>query len=160
MKKFNHMLIVGLLLSPFAHAADFSLDRCAGCHGANMDGSPFGSFRTPVFLDREEIIKTMKGYKDGTYGGEFKDSMRTAIHDLNDADFVKIADAIEKLAKKDEVQKKRKAGYQDFIVKRAEDDSAAAAAAKAAAAKAEKEAAEKARQKSMDDLESATSLLY
>ena len=47
-------------------------------------------------MSKSEIIKALKGYKNGSYGGAMKGLMKGQVAKLSTADIVKIATEIKK----------------------------------------------------------------
>lgn len=69
---------------------------CVGCHG------PTGEMKalnvSPVLKghSKEEIVKKLHGYKDGSFGGPMKTVMAGQVANLNDAQIEAVADYISK----------------------------------------------------------------
>jgi len=84
------------LLSMFASVAIYAvnLTACQGCHGKNFEKKALGNSKIVKDMSKEEIIKALKGYKDGTYGGPMKGTMKGQVANLSDADIVAMAEAI------------------------------------------------------------------
>jgi len=47
-------------------------DSCIGCHGVTFEKSAMGYSRIVNQMSKEDIIASMNGYKNGTYGGHMK----------------------------------------------------------------------------------------
>jgi len=47
-------------------------------------------------MSKEDIIKALKGYKDGSYGGAMKGVMKGQVAKLSDKDIEEIAEKISK----------------------------------------------------------------
>jgi len=47
-------------------------DSCIGCHGVTFEKSAMGYSRIVNQMSKEDIIASMNGYKNGTYGGDMK----------------------------------------------------------------------------------------
>jgi len=77
------------LLSMTATAANTA--ACAGCHGANFEKSALGKSKIVKDLSKDEIVKALTGYKDGSYGGAMKGVMKGQVAALD-------AKAIEEIA--------------------------------------------------------------
>ena len=69
---------------------------CAGCHGANFEKKAMGVSKIVKDLPKDEIIKALKGYKDGSYGGSMKAIMKSQASALDDAKIEAIANKIGK----------------------------------------------------------------
>ncbi len=71
-----------------------STAACTGCHGANFEKSAMGKSKVVKDMSKEEIVKALKGYKDGSYGGAMKGLMKGQVASLSDADIDAIASSI------------------------------------------------------------------
>ena len=80
------------LLSISASAANTA--TCAGCHGANFEKSALNKSKIVKDMSKDDIVKALKGYKDGTYGGAMKMVMAPNAKKLSDADIEDIATSI------------------------------------------------------------------
>ncbi len=87
------LLTVGSLIASSSLYA-VSTSACAGCHGANFEKKAMGQSKVVKDLSKEDIIKALKGYKDGSYGGAMKGLMKGQVASLSDADIGAIADVI------------------------------------------------------------------
>ena len=67
---------------------------CAGCHGASFEKKAMGASKIVKDFSKEDVVKALKGYKDGTYGGGMKDIMKGQVAGLSDADIDAIATKI------------------------------------------------------------------
>ena len=70
--------------------------RCTVCHGKQAEKVPPGGTVITAKLTADEIKKSLKGYKDGTYGGKMKASMIGQVKSLNEEDIDAIAEYIYK----------------------------------------------------------------
>ena len=81
------------LLSISASAANTTV--CAGCHGKNFEKSAMGQSKIVKDMSKDDIIKALKGYKDGSYGhSPMKGVMAGQAKKLSDADIEEIATSI------------------------------------------------------------------
>jgi len=64
---------------------------CAGCHGANFEKKAMGVSKIVKDLAKADIIKALKGYKDGSYGGSMKALMKGQVASLDDTAMEAIA---------------------------------------------------------------------
>ena len=87
------ILTIGALLSTAVIYAA-STAGCVSCHGANFEKKALGKSKIVKDMSKEEIIKALKGYKDGYYGGAMKGTMKPQVANLSDADIAALADAI------------------------------------------------------------------
>jgi len=70
--------------------------KCVACHGANGEKVALGKSKIIKDMTKAEIVASMKGYKDGTYGGAMKALMKAQVASLSDADIEAIANQIGK----------------------------------------------------------------
>ena len=89
------VLAVGVLLGATSMYAA-STAACAGCHGADFGKAALGKSKIVKDMSKEDIIKALKGYKDGTFGGPMKGVMAGQVKSLSDADIEAIAAEIKK----------------------------------------------------------------
>jgi len=95
MKKMIKIIALGsLLTSSMAFAAGTA--ACAGCHGANFEKAAMGKSKIVKDMSKEDIVKALKGYKDGSYGGAMKGLMKGQVASLDDAAIEAIAAEIKK----------------------------------------------------------------
>ncbi|MCH9813413.1 MAG: c-type cytochrome [Epsilonproteobacteria bacterium] len=70
--------------------------KCAGCHGQKGEKKALGKSKVMSEMTKAEIVASLKGYKDGTYGGAMKGLMKGQVATLSDAQMQEIADLIGK----------------------------------------------------------------
>ena len=70
--------------------------KCIGCHGANGEKVALGKSKIMKDMTKQEIIDSLKGYKDGSYGGAMKALMKGQVATLSDTDIQTIAEKIGK----------------------------------------------------------------
>ena len=68
--------------------------KCAACHGVNGEKHALGKSKAINEMSKEELVSSMKGYKDGTYGGAMKALMKGQVASYSDADIEAVADYI------------------------------------------------------------------
>jgi len=73
-----------------------STAACAGCHGASFEKKAMGVSKIVKDLSKDDIVKALKGYKDGTYGGGMKGIMKGQVGAFDDATIEAIASKIGK----------------------------------------------------------------
>lgn len=88
------LLVTILGLSSLAVADVY--EKCAGCHGAAGEKVALGKSKVINSMSKADVVASLKGYKDGTYGGPMKGMMVAQVKDLSDADIVAIAEKIGK----------------------------------------------------------------
>ncbi len=76
-----------------------SIIACKGCHGANFESKAMGVSKVVKDMSKEDIIKALKGYKDGSYGGSMKAIMKGQVTALSEEDINSIANSIKGDAK-------------------------------------------------------------
>jgi len=64
---------------------------CKSCHGQNFEKKALGKSKIVKDMSKDEIVKALKGYKDGSYGGAMKGMMAGQVKSLSDADIEAIA---------------------------------------------------------------------
>ena len=67
---------------------------CAGCHGANGEKAALGKSQIIKGWDAAKVEASLKGYKDGSYGGPMKGVMKGQVSRLNDADIKAVSEYI------------------------------------------------------------------
>ncbi len=70
-------------------------NACKTCHGAKAEKVALGKSKVLASLSKDEIVKTMKGYKDGSYGGAMKAVMIPQVNKLSDADIEAVAQYVQ-----------------------------------------------------------------
>ncbi len=69
---------------------------CAGCHGQKGELKALGTSPIIAGQPAADIVKKLKGYKDGSYGGAMKSVMTGQVASLSDADMEALAEMISK----------------------------------------------------------------
>lgn len=71
--------------------------KCAVCHGKSGEKKAMGN-KSKIIKDmtKAEIVASLNGYKDGSYGGPSKGMMTGQVRNLDDAAIRAIADHIGK----------------------------------------------------------------
>jgi len=70
--------------------------KCAGCHGAKGKKVALGKSKVISDMTKQEIVDSLKGYKDGTYGRGMKNLMVAQVKGISEADINDIASKIGK----------------------------------------------------------------
>ena len=98
MKKLMMASVAALVLgsSVSVVAADDLYKACAACHGAKGEMKAMNVAPVLAGQSKEDLLKKMKGYKDGSFGGAMKAVMAPQVAKLSDADLEKLADMISK----------------------------------------------------------------
>lgn len=84
-------IVAGSFSMVSAAAPENIFKRCTVCHGKKAERVPPGGTVITAKLSADEIKKSLKGYKDGTYGGKMKASMIGQVKSLSDEDIDAIA---------------------------------------------------------------------
>lgn len=90
-------LVVSALLLIFTISTASASDlykRCVSCHGADGSKKPLGTPNVIKGQSKDEIAAKLKGYKNGTYGGEKKNLMMSQVKNLSDKDIEELAEYI------------------------------------------------------------------
>ncbi len=74
---------IGLLTMSASAGAD--VKACIGCHGAKLEKNTMVKDKVPANLKKDEMVKALNGYKDGSYGGAMKGIMKGFATKLDDA---------------------------------------------------------------------------
>jgi len=67
---------------------------CKGCHGQQFEKKAMGKSKVVKDMSEADIVKALKGYKDGSYGGAMKGIMKGQVASLSDADIAALAKEI------------------------------------------------------------------
>jgi cytochrome c553 len=87
------MLIAGATM--LMAEAPASYTACKACHGEKGEKAfAAAPTRIPAKLSKEDFVKALKGYKDGTYGGATKAMMKGQVAALTDAQIEELANYI------------------------------------------------------------------
>ena len=70
---------------------------CASCHGEKAEKSALGKSQVIAGWDKQRIVDSLKGYKNGTYGGVMKNIMTGQVKTKTDAEIEALADLISKM---------------------------------------------------------------
>ena len=80
---------------------DFSADNlfiiCSGCHGEKGEKSALEKSKIIAGWDKQKLINSLQGYKNGSYGGEMKDVMRNQLLYISNSEIEALAEFISKL---------------------------------------------------------------
>ena len=89
------VVLATVALAAFAFAdAPAAYTACKACHGVKGEVNTTTQSKSfvPANLTKADIEKSLKGYKDGTYGGPMKAIMKGQVAKLSDADIKALAD--------------------------------------------------------------------
>ncbi|WP_320034883.1 c-type cytochrome [Halarcobacter sp.] len=68
--------------------------KCAGCHGASAEKPALGKSQVIKGWDKDKIVSSLNGYKDGTYGGVMKGVMKSQVSNMTQEDIEAVAEYI------------------------------------------------------------------
>ena len=90
--------LIGALLgcTMFVANATPLYQPCIQCHGAAGEKVALGKSMVIKDMSKADFIASMKGYKDGSYGGPMKAVMKPQVMKLSDADIEEITNFIVK----------------------------------------------------------------
>jgi len=89
------ILLTSLACTSIVFAAA-NLGACKGCHGKNWEKVALGKSKVVKDMTKQEIIDSLNGYKNGTYGGPMKGVMLGQVKNLNAGDIIAIAEDAKK----------------------------------------------------------------
>ncbi len=75
---------------------DDDIKLCASCHGNEFEKRALGKSKIVKDMSEEEISKSLKGYKDGSYGGVMKTIMKTHVIKYSDTELEEMAKFLKK----------------------------------------------------------------
>lgn len=78
-----------LMVAPTLYGA--SVAACAGCHGQHFENAAMGKSKIVKDMSLKEIVESLKGYKNGTYGDTMKAMMVAQVKNLSDSDLEAIS---------------------------------------------------------------------
>ncbi len=94
MSKIWKLIAIGTLM--LTSVSGYSIAVCKGCHGQQWEKSAMKKAKVLKTMSKAQIIKALKGYKDGSYGGTLKGIMKAQASNLSTADIENIATKIKK----------------------------------------------------------------
>ncbi len=86
MRKLIKTVALGALLATSSTYAAVSIAACAGCHGQHFEKMALGKSKIVKDMSLKEIVNSLKGYKNGTYGDTMKALMESQVKHLSDVD--------------------------------------------------------------------------
>ena len=90
MKKITLSLALVLAVSLGAN----EVSKCLGCHGTKFEKSALRKSKIVKDMNTTSIVYSLRGYRDGTYGGPMKGIMKGQVKDLNNSQIASIAKLI------------------------------------------------------------------
>jgi cytochrome c len=64
---------------------------CAGCHGSKGEKPALGMSAVIAGQSEDDLLTKLRGYRDGTYGGNMKGSMQPMVANLSDEQLQAVA---------------------------------------------------------------------
>ena len=87
----------GATASATGEGAVIFKQKCATCHGQMAEKHALNSSQIIAGWEKEKIMKALRGYKEGTYGGTMKGMMQGQVKALSDEDIEALAGHISSL---------------------------------------------------------------
>ena len=78
------MVLGALMTTGVSYAVSIAV--CAGCHGQHFEKRAMGKSKVVKDMSIKEIVLSLKGYKNGTYGDTMKQMMVQQVKNLQDSD--------------------------------------------------------------------------
>ena len=94
MKKVILLLTTVFALSLMANDGASLYKKCVGCHGAKAEKKALNKSQIIQGWSKDQLIASMKGYKDGTYGGAMKGLMKGQVASYDDAKIEAVSEYI------------------------------------------------------------------
>ena len=95
MKKIVIATVASLALATASMAA-VNGKACTSCHGADWTKAALGKSKNVAEMTHAEIATSLKGYKDGSYGGPMKGLMKGQVAKYSDEELEAFAQTIGK----------------------------------------------------------------
>jgi cytochrome c-type protein NapB len=77
-------LILGAIVLSSVAIAEVNLNSCKGCHGQNFERAALGKSKIVKDMTKDEVAKSLVGYKKGTYGGPMAGVMKGQVMKYSD----------------------------------------------------------------------------
>ena len=90
------LIIAGATAVMAADGADL-YKKCASCHGVSGEKAALGKSKIIKDLTKDELVVSLQGYKDGSYGGSMKALMKGQVAALDDKKIDSLASYITSL---------------------------------------------------------------
>jgi len=94
MKKVILLLTTVFALSLMANDGAGLYKKCSACHGAKAEKKALNKSQVIQGWSKEQLVSSLKGYKDGTYGGAMKGLMKGQVASYDDAKIEAVAEYI------------------------------------------------------------------
>ncbi len=97
MKKMILIVVTLFTTSLFASDGATLFNKCNSCHGQFGEKKALGKSKVIAKWDAQRIEDALRGYKEGTYGGALKATMKAQASKLSDAQIKTLAAYIDSL---------------------------------------------------------------
>ena len=94
MSRIWKLIVLGAFMLSTASGASTAV--CKGCHGQQWEKVAMGKAKVVKDMSTTQIIKALKGYKNGSYGGAMKGLMNAQVKNLSISDIEEMAANIKK----------------------------------------------------------------
>lgn len=96
--------IVGLMFSSIqanevSSELNAKIKKCAACHGSDFTKKALNKSQIVSDFSNENLVASLKGYKDGSYGGAMKVLMKGQLNTWTDEDIVNFANYLKPVKK-------------------------------------------------------------
>ncbi len=68
--------------------------KCVSCHGVNAEKKALNKGKIIQGWSKEQLVNSLKGYKDGSYGGAMKGLMKGQVASYDDAKIEAVSEYI------------------------------------------------------------------
>ena len=68
--------------------------KCAGCHGPSAEKPALGKSKIIKGWTKDQIVESLNGYKNGTYGGVMKGVMKSQVSNMTTEDIEAVSEYI------------------------------------------------------------------
>ena len=94
MKKIALVLAIATASTLMAADGAALYKKCISCHGAKAEKKALNKGQIIQGWSVDKLVASMKGYKDGTYGGAMKGLMKGQVASYDDAKIQAVAEYI------------------------------------------------------------------
>lgn len=84
------IMTIGLLT--ISASAGANIKACTGCHGEKLEKKAMKVSKVVSEMKKADIVTSLKGYTDGSYGGAMKAVMKSFAAKLSDAEIQAISE--------------------------------------------------------------------
>lgn len=91
-----HIVVIALTVLASTLFAEVNIAKCYGCHGTSFEKVALNKSLIVQDMNSTAIYDSLKGYKDGTYGGPMKGIMKAQVQMYTDKQIQEITTKITK----------------------------------------------------------------